>query len=60
VVFLRLSLALHPQGFFIGDPMKPQILMLKLGDFAPSSRTITPQGFLFCTAAKLSKAAQVR
>jgi uncharacterized protein len=60
VVFLRLSTALHPQGFFIGDPMKPQILTLKLGDFAPSSRTITPQGFLACTAAKLSKAPQVR
>ena len=40
--------------------MKPQILTLKLGDFAPSSRTITPQGFLSCTAAKLSKAPQVR
>jgi hypothetical protein len=40
--------------------MKPQILTLKLGDFAPSSRTITPQGFLSCTAAKLSRAPQVR
>lgn len=40
--------------------MKPQILTLKLGDFAPSSRTITPQGFLSCAGAKLSKAPQVR
>lgn len=34
----------------------------KLGDFAPSqsSRTVTPQGYLICTGAKLSLAPQVR
>lgn len=40
--------------------MTIKFFLVKVGDFASSTRTITPEGFLLCRDAKMGKAPQVR